>query len=124
MLKRIKLIHFDKYFGNKYREHSFLTHPLVPDSIRNSNTHVFFINNTLSLGQDVQGVVTTLTPADETLGPTQEEILKWFSGRMESVLHLHSMYYAFSNFTLASEADEFAIKCKRGFIQAKQYQFK
>ena len=87
---------FDARFGGAYREHVFLSHDLVPDDVRASNTGLFVIetagfSNSKRVNNGTSHV-RTLTPRNLTLGATPREIRQWFSREKHSVIVFHNLY--------------------------------
>lgn len=93
---------FDKYFKSSYREHVFLQHSLVPDSVKASVTTPMviqtssmhtspplrsYVNNSSTDQDHIQ-----LFKPQDPVGPTEEELLLWFSGISESVLNFQWLY--------------------------------
>ncbi len=87
---------FDKQFRNAYREHVFLQHRKVPDSVKKSRTATLLISTSGSQVKDVSGEIRTLTPLNITQGASVEEVIAWFAMDKEiasrSILNFHSLY--------------------------------
>ncbi len=93
----IRISAFNAYFGDMYREHTFLNHPKVPQSIKDSISESLVImtpttqefENHLSLN----GVRHVFTPQNPTLGVTTQEIQDWLQPFSQAkILSFHSMY--------------------------------
>lgn len=112
------MVKFDKTFSSLYREHSFLTHPLVPDIIKNSNSSIITINTnitSLPLYAKINNDDVIFTPAKPEEGATSQEVRNWFSNRPEAVLCFGSLYGAFGHFDknhaeLAMQVQEMLLK--------------
>ncbi len=117
---------FDSSFGDLYRESTFLTHPKVPRSIRKSKTGIILIDClmdsriALITGADV---VYTFTPKQKDHGATAEELISWFKGFNQSVLHFHSLYQAVANPLKFDKNSTFAKRLKVGFKDATYRQY-
>ena len=107
MMAQYHLERFDKSFAGAYREHVFLSHDLVPDTIRNSQTDPYYIETTAAAVGSLHDVITqrqgtdnarVLTPKNKSLGATPQEIEQWFGDVNASVLVFHSLYGAFAGF--------------------------
>jgi hypothetical protein len=88
---------FDLAFKGAYREHTFLSHPLVPPSVLQSQSDLLLIQSASAPKKSAAQEV--FVPRDNATGATSEEIEKWFGHRTEAVLRFHSLYDAFSRFT-------------------------
>lgn len=111
-----KIAVFDKYFKDSYREHVFLSHPKVPESVKNRQSPRFFIaskaSEDLKIKNPVEGK--TLVPKDTGKGATDSELISWFRGGTYgeySVLRFHSLYGA----VLPSGNTEFLTKIEGAF---------
>ena len=89
----LRIKNFDDVFG--YREHSFLSHPLVPESVRSSS------------------IVTSFPAAQSDV-----EISQHLRHITQSVLHINSAQSAFSGFTDPQKQLLFNDKVKRGIVRA------
>ncbi len=93
----IRMSAFNAYFGDMYREHTFLSHPKVPQNVKDSRSETAVVmtpsmeefQGHSSLG-DVRHVY---RPQDPTHGVTAQEILDWFQPFADTkLLSFHSMY--------------------------------
>ena len=98
---RIKTL--DKTFPDSYREHMFLKHPKVPESVKNSQSPVYLIESPFA-SQHKNDPTLRLLNIDKTFKPknkegaTKDEIIEWFGNSEISkykVLQFHSLYKAF-----------------------------
>ena len=115
---KLKLSFFDNMFNGAYREHTFLSHPLVTNSVKESMYGPVLIITTFAqthIAQDIN--VHKFTPKNELHGMSDEEIVKAFHSISESVLHFHSLYDSFFRFTNNSTNDDFNRKIKNGLIR-------
>ena len=90
LYKEFEVIHNDKF-----REHVFLKHNLVPNSVKQSLSPEILIESDIVslLPQLRSGPVSVFVPNDITKGPTKTELLKWFGGMNNtSVLRFKSLY--------------------------------
>ena len=92
------MVGFDHSFKDTYREHVFLKHPLVPESIKKSNSIRHIITASLIDTLHIDANVSIKTPKNALLGATETEVLEWFGSKSESVLRFHSLYGAFAGF--------------------------
>ncbi|ELU07133.1 hypothetical protein CAPTEDRAFT_189031 [Capitella teleta] len=105
-VKRICTVEdFTTRFKGRYREHSFLTHPMVPRKIKDSVGEVVLIESN-SVPKSAKGDL-SLVPENKEDGATSAEIVKWLSNRNESVLRFHSLYNAFWKFSDQEANSEF-----------------
>lgn len=91
----LKLKLFDTAFKGLYREHSFLNHPKVPLSVKNSLGPCLAINSSSSPSPvyNVSRNCRIFQPVDVQNGATVEELEEWFAPYQNiSVLRFHSMY--------------------------------
>lgn len=97
----ITIKQFDQNVGiSKYRESSFLQHPLVPSAIKNSTSPKLLINSDLLQKFIIQypkvfsnDTDNLYTPSDLNSGPTKMEIQSWFEKFDHfSILRFHSLY--------------------------------
>ncbi len=127
----VMLTNFDAAFGNKYREHTFLTHPKVPELVKQSLSPVYRIDayrapsfkriSTAAEGSyDNPKVV---RPANIRTGANSDEILQWFGAVTERILRFHSLYGAFSSFKDAKEHEQFFVKVIAGITPGNYRQY-
>ena len=87
---------FDKVSSRSYREHSFLSNKLVPDSVKKSISPQLFILSQQTFAKfniPNNTSVKMLTPKSLAKGPTREELLKWHREFSHfAVLRFHSLY--------------------------------
>ncbi len=81
----ISIATFDKYFGNQYRESTFLTHLKVPETVTRNMSQLFHLDNG---NADVQN-----NSISKGINVTESKILECF-GRMKDVpvLRLGQLY--------------------------------
>lgn len=120
----LKLSQFDKVFKDRYREHSFLSNPLVPDNIRRAgaSSAMIYIDaldsprlTARAAGYSYNHVV--VTPADREHGATLSEVVQWMDERRnDAVIRFYSLYGATvdwkSNNSLSADLDR---KFQSGF---------
>ena len=91
---------FDAQFGAHYREHVFLAHPRVPDSVHRLVSRPVLIRSPqVALDPDAARARHVFTPRDPHRGAEPPEVVGWFSAgpfARFSVLQFHSLYGAFS----------------------------
>ena len=92
---------FDRVFGGRYREHTFLKNPKVPKSIKVSETGSILVQNQLTQAskQLFRNAEHLYVPKNKASGATDVEVKYWFSHfHDDPVLRFHSLYDAFSHF--------------------------
>jgi len=97
LLSILRITVFDRVFGNRYREHSFLSNRLVPDKIKHSlSVKPTFINaSALPEGWNSidANAVEFLTVSNYSHGATLQEVVRWISEHNETaVIRFHSLY--------------------------------
>ncbi|ELU18210.1 hypothetical protein CAPTEDRAFT_213446 [Capitella teleta] len=119
----LRITPFDSQFGENYREHSFLHHPLVPQlSITSSPLFISSPQaNTIISENKVKIDDVEKTSAEKDV-ISDKDVVAWFGGLNESVLKLHSLYGLTVQFDSSTVGDAFAKKIKSGFVQGKYRQ--
>ena len=101
LLSVLRLSKFDRVFAGRYREHSFLSNKLVPDTVKHAisgspiliNSSDARVPSSSAIGANVSHV--TLTPANRSRGATLSEVVRWLDDRRnETVVRFHSLYGA------------------------------
>ena len=87
---------FDSVYGNYYREHVFLNNPLVPKSVRRGSD-VFLIQPSDGKTWTPTDNIKVIYPESQH-GPTEAEIIMWFSPIKAPVLRFHSLFSIYGNF--------------------------
>eukprot|EP00923_Selenidium_pygospionis_P002827 GHVN01004337.1.p1 GENE.GHVN01004337.1~~GHVN01004337.1.p1 ORF type:complete len:493 (+),score=25.46 GHVN01004337.1:62-1540(+) len=95
----VKISSFDKQFGEGYRESSFLSHPLVPKQIVESEAGPYlvltnFVKHHLTDSMDL----TQENSKTYTRGFTEEEVILNFKDIKHRVIRFVALYEAFSGF--------------------------
>ena len=97
LLSILRINTFDRVFGNRYREHSFLSNSLVADRIKHSmSNRALFIN--ASVLPEVrhlvdESTVRVVNVANSSSGATLTEVVRWISQNNETaVIRFHSIY--------------------------------
>lgn len=130
---RFHLLEFDKYFKKIYREHMFLSHYLVPNSIKQGLSKELVIDNdfTDSHQSDYFDIPESpnrrMKPADKKNGATSEEIINWVnSNNLNSypVLHFKGMYDAFKGFNDPQKNNEYKELMKKGLVKGGYRQYR
>lgn len=98
-----KIADFDRYFAGQYREHVFLDHRKVPDTIKRGLSDTVLVKSDRSsvLFGKTTGATKIFRPGNATSGATTSELLSWFGeGDLADipVLRFHSLYGAFEDF--------------------------
>ena len=106
---------FDKAFA--YREHSFLTHPLVPEVIKSSVVHVTFNMRKKSHRHREMGHNSVFTPMNIQYEITEEEILSNFGHLKQSVLVFGTLLGADIRFTYDTANFMWEEKCNRSIVK-------
>ena len=87
---------FNKVSSRSYREHSFLSNKLVPDSVKKSIGPQLFILSQQTFAKfniTDNRSLKILTPKSLAKGPTREELLKWHRKFSHfAILRFHSLY--------------------------------
>ena len=94
----LRVSSFNRRF--KYREHSFLSHPLVPESVKSSLSPVYLI--TTDNVESEERNITRIPPHSPHLGMNDDEIRQHFSSLKQAVLRFHSLYHSFHGYQDAS----------------------
>jgi hypothetical protein len=83
---------FDETFENKYREHVFLEHDLVPIEVKMSLSPVYLIDSPGS--QRKESVQKDVIKLEVKSDVKESELRHWFMGNtsLYSVLRFHSLY--------------------------------
>ena len=95
----LKVELFDRAFGPQYREHSFMTHPLVPQSVKKSIYHAATDNKVIRM----------------------KDIMKLYSSITDSVLKLEPMYDRIE-FTTKTESRNYMGRVQAGFKRSDYMQ--
>ncbi len=110
----VHLSNFDLYFKDAYREHVFLLHSKVPETVKNSQTGKIYINTAPSNHYFAHSRMKTqlpdlvFTPVDRERGASSGEIRQWLSPfQTMSVIRFHSLYDAFRGLTHGDNPREF-----------------
>ena len=123
----IRIDKFDEAFGGVYREHSFLTHPLVPQTVKSSMTGPVIIATNFAvknMADDFQSEsVEKFEPFDYENGMNDEEILQNFGTLKQSIIHFHSMYHAFMKFSKNETSAKFEKHWLRSYKKAVYRQY-
>ena len=104
LLNHYHVATFDQFFTNSYREHVFLSHDLVPETIRQSQSKTFFIETesqdftSTEVKVEGHGIAQSLMPKNKQRGATITEITEWFGDVKEHILVFHDLYGAFAGF--------------------------
>ena len=121
----IKIMSFDRYFFEKYRENAFLQHPKVPREIKRDITPPFWIKTNYSetLFPKQPPHVTVLTPSDGKK-TTDEDLIKWFGNEQAAILNFHSLYGIFGADSTPKSAETFFNDVKFAFKRSDYRQLK
>jgi hypothetical protein len=119
----VMLSSFDAQFSGKYREHTFLTHPKVPQSVKDSLSPFYRIKTesfpqfpAVTEAQDgTYDNPTILQPLDTTNGATSDEIRQWFGSVKYRVIRFHSLYGAFAKFRSPVEEQKIYDESLKGY---------
>ena len=125
LLTVLKLRTFDEAFKGKYREHTFLKNPKVPqrlkDFVDSSTRKVFRINSTVSANtpdehQTARNQFIDFVPKNPDKGATEREVRDWLgSHSQDPVLFFHSLYGAFNEFDDINTAKDFQSRIDQSF---------
>ena len=124
----VQLKRFDGAFSGLYREHVFLRHPKVPETIKQSVSDLILIDNDLLKSHKDHSsfpkVKLTFRPKDLEHGATSEELLHWFKQWEDTkVLRFHSMYNTFKEFSPEHRHKDFEQKLSEGIKKADYRQY-
>ena len=106
---------FEKAFS--YREHSFLTHPLVPNVIKSSVVHVTFNTMEKPHTDREKESHSVFKPMDIQSGITEKEILSSFGHLKQSVIVFGPLFGADIRFTNDTVNFVWEEKCKRSIVE-------
>ena len=108
---------FNKMF--QYREHSFLSHPLVPKIVKSSTFGPVLIASHLNMADSLKfqnQTVISFQPVTLENGMDDKEILSHFGNISQSVLVFHSLYGAFRRFQSEKADQEWQRKFNYGIV--------
>ena len=122
----LRVSSFDAVFRDEYREHVFLRHPKVPQSVKKSRSKTVLIlseaaDAVLPLGNKKRPIL--FRPSNRTAGANSLEIATWFRGVNEAVLCFQSLYGAFGSFADKNEQAEFEKRISAAFRPAGYRQY-
>lgn len=130
---RFHLQEFDKQFKNKYREHVFLNHYLVPDNIKKSVSKEIVIDNDFTENhQETYNDIPEspnrrMKPADKKNGATSEEIINWVNSQDLNKIHVlrfKGMYNAFKGFSNPEKNARYNDIIKKGLVKGGYRQYR
>ena len=129
----LQMVDFDKSFAGKYRESSFLKHPMVPSSVKASSgrsskiVHLIITKShpnilqrlTNSNSYDSKTIkVMNVTHLDSV---TEEELKKTFNHVEDRVLEYACLYGISPKFSSSEKQKEFDAEVKKGMVRGKGY---
>ena len=107
-----------------YRETSFLSNALVPQSVKQSLSDIIVISTGIQqhpqntrVHQTQNEAVTEYTPKNKA-GADSAEIMRWFNTHPARVLRFSSLVGVFARFTDKQQQKTFETRVKRGFIRS------
>jgi len=97
LLSVLRIRSFDRVFGSRYREHSFLKNRLVPDTVKRGLSSLPVLINVSASRDHSQSVdenaVELLTVTDYSHGASLLEVVRWLSLHNDTALvRFHSLY--------------------------------
>ena len=116
---------FDRAVGDGYREHVFLKHPKVPQTVKSSVSPMYYINYNLKNQKHIDSSNTIFLCKKESI--TDRDIMTWFEAENDySVLRFHALYFSFSHFWNDTRHTKFQRKMscalqKDNYMQMKYY---
>lgn len=130
---------FDKYFGDDYRESSFLKHPLVPDEMKQNRSKEIVIITIVNAGLYQQKSQPTVSSVDSEANLTsvenielidmtskqivnEDDVKNALSSFTEKVLVFRSLYRLLPKFSRESEQQRFQADVKAAFKRLKYQQ--
>ena len=128
MLSYYRLKQFCAEFSGAFREHSFLKHYKVPNSVKTSRSKVYFIATdharqlVATYQHKLSNDVVSLVPKDKINGATADEIVNWLSSDTTSIIQFHSLYKAFSCFKSPTQQKIYKDKITNGLKRSKYLQ--
>lgn len=119
---------FDAVFGDRYRESSFLRHPLVKDEIKAGLSASYLILHSknadlkkkLASGGSADARMRELAPPTSGDGLVESDVIQLFGNSTDKVLVFHSLYRTVPEFSSAETKEQFERRIKRAF-QAGHY---
>lgn len=128
-----RIASFDQEFSGLYREHVFLLHAKVPDSVKRNQSGEVLVCSGCLPSMIVGPKVQVLLASNTTSGPTEDELLAWFNtGSLAdfAVLRFHSLYGMFRSVELILASShvqdwhkEFAKRLSRGLKRTDYRQY-
>lgn len=122
----INISAFDESFAGKYRENSFLRHPLVPKSTLSSRTQPYRIH---IQGPEELGEPIVMPAADATLltisgNVTSGDVIRWFGDVDRAVLVFDSLAFPAPRFSTTEQTNEFNDRANKAFQRSNYRQIK
>eukprot|EP00923_Selenidium_pygospionis_P002837 GHVN01004353.1.p1 GENE.GHVN01004353.1~~GHVN01004353.1.p1 ORF type:complete len:531 (+),score=28.76 GHVN01004353.1:37-1593(+) len=119
----VKISSFDQQFGEGYRESSFLSHPLVPKQIKDSEAGPYLIMSNF-VEHHLLGENHRLGENNKTFtrGLTEEEIILNFKNIKHRVIRFAALYEAFSGFINEARQTNFEESFRRASQRASYFQ--
>lgn len=119
ILHHLSLRHLHREFPN-FREHIFLQHPSVPESVKHSVSDMCTVNSGSDnsvVDREANGGVSHYKSVYKQ-GATEQEIVEWFGSDSSSVLQFKFLYNAFYRFDDEAVQKDFDGKVTRAFRRA------
>ena len=123
LLNHVMLTPFDKVFGDAYRESTFLSNPLVPESVKQSTIGPFVIQSKFVIDHFNFLNITPFEPHRAEDGMTEREILLHFGDVSQSVIHFSTLYGAFDSFESETEQKQFTKATQEAFKKGNYRQY-
>lgn len=123
----INISAFDERFAGKYRESSFLRHPLVPQSTAFSRTQPYHIRIQGAEDDDPVGMVTPAADATVltvTGNLTSDDVIRWFGDVDRTVLVFDSLFVPMPRFSTTRQTNEFNDRTWKAFQRSNYRQIK
>ncbi len=120
---------FDRSFHGAYREYSFMSHPKVPQSIKDAFANTQSLNYVIATSNSNYASITKthqntkiIQIKDQMVGATSNEIQAYFAEHSDiPVIRFQHLYGAFSHFDSKQHQEIFNSDVQRGFYQTSAY---
>lgn len=94
LLSVLRVSSFEWTFEGKYREHSFLKHPIVPANVIKSTSPLLLVNETVYFNKEINSSKLHIyASANSTTNPNLDDVSNWVEKYDDySVIQFHSLY--------------------------------
>lgn len=132
----LRIDSFDSQFDGRYRESSFLSNPMVPDSVRLDRSALYVLledsggvgpptkKENLPIGDDDDDDdYPFFLRISRNSNSSTDKLLSYLSSRSERVLRFHSLYHATPSLSGTGEEDKFEARVKAAFQRGQYRQY-